>query len=185
MEAKTSTPKLVNPQDCMLIVIDVQKKLTAHIAETTKIVGKILKLIRLARLIEVPVLVTEQENLGDTIDEIRLELTGNTPVRKLSFSCFGEESFSRRLATYDRRTLILTGIEAHICVAQTALGAPSGFRSVVVADAAASRSAFDKETAMARLKDNGITITSTDMLMYELLQTAGTDTFRAALPLLK
>ena len=188
MEAKTSTPKLVKPQDCMVIVIDVQKKLTAHIAETDKIVSKILKLIRLSRLIEVPVLVTEQENLGDTVDEIRLELTGmtgNTPVRKLSFSCFGEESFTRRLATYDRRTLILTGIETHICVAQTALGAPSGFRSVVVADATASRSTFDKETAMARLKDNSITITSTDMLMYELLQTAGTDTFRAALPLLK
>lgn len=185
MEAKTSTPKLVKPQDCMLIVIDVQKKLAPHIAETAKLVSKILKLIRLARLFEVPVLLTEQENLGDTVDEIQLELTGITPVRKLSFSCFGEDTFTRRLVSYDRRTLILTGIEAHICVAQTALGAPSGFRSVVVADAVASRSAFDKETALARLKDNCITITSTDMLMYELLQTAGTETFRAALPLLK
>ncbi len=185
MQTKTSTPKLIEPQDCLLIVIDIQKKLAPHIAETTEIVKKILKLIRLARLIDVPVLLTEQENLGDTVDEVQFELAGITPVRKLSFSCFGEDTFSRRLVSYDRRTLILMGIEAHICVAQTALGAPSGFRSVVVADATASRSAFDKETALARLKDNGVTITSADMLIYELLQTAGTDTFRAALPLLK
>lgn len=185
MEANALAQKMVNPQDCLLIVIDVQKKLTPLIDTTPDIVTNILKLIRLARLIDVPVIVTEQENLGDIVDEVGLELTDIPPVRKLSFSCFGEDAFARRLASHDRRTLILTGIETHICVAQTALGASSGFRSVVVADATASRVPFDKETALARLKDNGVTITSTDMLMYELLQKAGTDLFRAALPLLK
>lgn len=185
MEANTSAPKLLKPQDCLLIVIDVQKKLAPLIADTPGIVAKILKLVRLARIIDIPVLVTEQENLGDTVDEIRLELSGIPPVRKLSFSCFGEDAFTRRLVTYERRTLILTGLEAHICVAQTALGASSGFRSVVVADATASRFSFDKETALARLRENGVAITSADMLIYELLQRAGTDTFRAALPLLK
>jgi nicotinamidase-related amidase len=185
MEANTRVTKLLNPQDCLLIVIDVQKKLTPLIGAIPDVIPKILKLIRLARLVEVPVLSTEQENLGDIVDEVGFELADVPPVRKLSFSCFGEDNFTRRLASHDRRTLILTGIEAHICVAQTALSAPSGFRSVVVADATASRSDFDKETALDRLKENGVTITSTDMLMYELLQKAGTDVFRAALPLLK
>ena len=185
MEANTRVSKMINPQDCLLIVIDVQKKLMPLIAAPPDIIPKILKLIRLARLIEIPVLSTEQENLGDTVDEVGFEMADVPPVRKLSFSCFGEESFTRRLASYDRRTLILTGLETHICVAQTALSASSGFRSVVVADATASRSQFDKETALARLKENGVTIASTDMLMYELLQKAGTDIFRSALPLLK
>ena len=185
MEANARVSKMVKPQDCLLIVIDVQKKLTPLIAATPEIVANILKLIRLARIIEVPVLVTEQENLGEMVDEVGLELADIRPVRKLSFSCFGEDAFTRRLASYDRRTLILTGLETHICVAQTALGASSGFRSVVVADATGARAPFDKETALARLKDNGVTITSTGMLMYELLQKAGTDIFRAALSLLK
>ena len=123
VDAKASTPKLVEPQDCLLIVIDVQKKLAPKIPGMADIVANILKLIRLARLVEIPVLVTEQENLGDTVDEVQFEISGVLPVRKLSFSCFGEDAFTRRLNSYDRRTLILTGIETHICVAQTALGA--------------------------------------------------------------
>ena len=83
------------------------------------------------------------------------------------------------------RTLILTGMEAHICVAQTALRAPLDYRIAVIADAAASRSPHDRDVALERLRESGVAIASTEMLMYEWLERAGTDTFRAALPLLK
>ena len=126
-----------------------------------------------------------KEGPGETVEEIRLELAETPPLRKLSFSCFGEEAFTRRLKAHDRRTLILTGMEAHICVAQTALKASLDYRIVVIADAAASRSPNDRDMAFARLRENGVTIVSTEMLMYEWLERAGTDTFRAALPLLK
>jgi nicotinamidase-related amidase len=182
---KNSFPALIQHDDSLLVVIDVQNKLAPLIHDTPQIVANIVKLVRLARVLEVPVLLSEQENLGDTVEEIQLELTETPPLRKLSFSCFGEEAFTRRLKARDRHTLILTGMEAHICVAQTALQAPPDYRIVVIADAAASRSLHDRDMAFERLRENGVTIVSTEMLMYEWLERAGTDTFRAALPLLK
>ena len=181
----TSSPPLIQNEDSLLVVIDVQNKLAPLIPDTPQIVANIVKLVRLARLLDVPVLLSEQENLGETVDEIRLELTETPPVKKLSFSCFGEERFTPRLQAHDRHTLILTGIEAHVCVIQTALQAPSAYRIVVVADAAASRSSFDRDAALTRLREEGVTIVSTDMLIYEWLERAGTDAFRTALPLLK
>jgi nicotinamidase-related amidase len=159
---KNSFPALIQREDSLLVVVDVQNKLAPLIHDTPQIVANIVKLVRLARVVEVPVLLSEQENLGETVDEIKLELTA-----------------------HDRHTLILTGMEAHICVAQTALRAPLDYRIVVIADAAASRSPLDRDMALERLRANGVTIMSTEMLMYEWLERAGTDTFRAALPLLK
>ena len=107
---KNSFPTLIQREDSLLVVIDVQNKLAPLIHDTPQIVANIVKLVRLARVVEVPVLMSEQENLGETVEEIRLELAETPPLRKLSFSCFGEEAFTRRLKAHDRRTLILTGI---------------------------------------------------------------------------
>ncbi|MFZ0241002.1 MAG: isochorismatase family protein [Desulfobacterales bacterium] len=182
---KNTFPALIQRSDSLLVIVDVQKKLAPLIQDTPRIVANILKLVRLARIVEVPVLMSEQENLGETVDEIRLELQETPPARKLSFSCFGEDAFIRRLKAHDRRTLVLAGIEAHICVAQTALQAPADYRIVVIADAVASRSPIDCQAALARLRHEGATVATTEMVMYEWLERAGTDTFRSALPLLK
>jgi nicotinamidase-related amidase len=182
---KNSFPALISHADSLLVVIDVQDKLAPLIPDTARIVANIVKLLRLARLLDVPVLLSEQENLGETVDEIKLELKETPPLRKFCFSCFGEDGFTRRLKGHDRRTLILTGVEAHVCVAQTALQAPSAYRTAVVADAVASRTPGDRDAAEARLRTEGVTILTTEMLMYEWLERAGTDTFRSALPLLK
>ncbi len=182
---RNSFPALIQRQDSLLVVVDVQDKLTPFIPDTPQIVKNIIKLVRLARLVDVPVLLSEQENLGDTVDDIRSELKETRPLRKLAFSCFGEDAFVRRLKAHDRRTLILVGIEAHICVAQTALQAPPEYRIAVVSDAVASRASLNRDAALARLRENEVTIVSTEMLMFEWLERAGTDIFRAALPLLK
>lgn len=179
------SPELIRAEDSLLLVVDVQVKLAPLIADTPKIAATIVKLIRLARILEIPVLVSRQQNLGEIIEEIRLELGETSPVKKLAFSCFGEEAFARRLENVNRHTLILTGIETHVCVAQTALATPPHIRPVVVADATAARSSFDHDLALGRLRDRGVLVTSADMLMYEWLERAGTEAFRAALPLLK
>jgi len=91
----------------------------------------------------------------------------------------------KKLAQYNKKVLLVAGIEAHICVAQTALEATSRYHVQVVGDAVASRAPHNCEIALERLRQSGITITSTEMLMYELLAKAGTDEFRAVLPLVK
>jgi isochorismate hydrolase len=103
----------------------------------------------------------------------------------VDFNCFGCEAFVRKIHELNRRTLILCGIEAHICVAQTALHAASDYEVHVVADAVASRSLENRRIALERMSWRGIAITSTEMVIYELLKRAGTDTFREVLKLVK
>jgi nicotinamidase-related amidase len=103
----------------------------------------------------------------------------------VDFNSFGCEAFVERVGGLRRRTLILCGIEAHICVAQTGLHAVADYEVHVVADAVASRSPDNKKVALDRMSRSGITITSTEMVIYELLKRAGTDTFREVLKLVK
>ncbi len=180
-----SAKALVKAEDCVLLIVDVQKKLVPAIPEAAKHIDNIVTLIKLAKIIDLPVLITEQQNLGDTVDEIRSELKDLKPVSKITFSCFGTQEFKKRLASHNKKVLLLAGIEAHICVAQTALEATARYRVQVVGDAVASRVPHNCEIALERLRQNGITITSTEMLIYEMLKEAGTDDFRAVLPLVK
>ena len=179
------TTSLLNKEDCVLVVIDVQKKLAPVITGAEKAIENIIKLVKLAKIINIPVVLTEQQNLGDTVDEIKSEIDELVPISKITFSCFGLREFSDHISRLNRKTLILTGIESHICVTQTALDAPAEYGIQVVSDAVASRAPHNWKIALDRMQRGGATITSTEMLMYELLQKAGTDEFRAALPLVK
>jgi nicotinamidase-related amidase len=180
-EART----LLRREDAALIVVDVQEKLLPAIAAPEPLVANIVMLLRFAPIVGLPVILTEQEKLGGTVPPIQAELPDAVPLRKLHFSCFGSEDFAEAVRRSGRRTLILAGIEAHICVAQTALDAPPDYRVQVVADAVSSRRLSDRDLALRRLEQSGVILTSTEMLMYELLGCAGTDEFRAALALVK
>jgi isochorismate hydrolase len=184
-KSDSSARALIKAEDCILLIVDVQKKLVAAIPESVKYIDKIVKLIKLFKIMDLPVMITEQQNLGETVTEIRQELQGVKPLSKITFSCFGTKEFKKNLAQYNKKVLLIAGIEAHICVAQTALQAIPRYRVQVIGDAVASRALQNCELALERLRQNGITITSTEMLMYELLEKAGTDHFRAALPLVK
>jgi isochorismate hydrolase len=181
----THSPLMVDRQAAILGIVDVQNKLVPVIAEVQRTIDNIVKLIKLAHILSIPIVCTEQQNLGETVDAVRSEFQTWSPITKLDFSCFASVDFVEQLQSHQRRTLLLTGLEAHICIAQTALAAPAPFRVQVVGDAVASRSPEDREIALERLRQNGVSITSTEMLMYELLQKAGTAEFRNALPLLK
>jgi nicotinamidase-related amidase len=179
---------LISREAAALVVIDVQEKLYAHVAEKEKLAENISKLIRFAHIIKMPIILTEQypKGLGPTIPQIRELVPNLQPIEKLEFSCFGSQKFRETFKATQVRTLILSGIEAHICVAQTAVeGVDNGFKVVVVEDATSSRNPEDKAIAVQRMTQSGVTVVSTEMLIYELLKKAGTPEFRETLKLVK
>jgi nicotinamidase-related amidase len=171
--------------DALLVVIDMQEQLLPVIADRESIVENALKLIKFSRLVGLPILLTEQQNLGKTIAELHMELKNIDPIQKLEFDCFESRTFTDCLGRLKRDTLIIIGIEAHICVAQTALHALSRHSVQVVSDVVSSRSPHNREVAIERMRHDGVIVTSTEMVIYELLGRAGTDQFREALKLVK
>jgi len=180
-----SPSPLLRGADALLVVIDMQERLLPVIAERERVVENTLKLVTFARIIGLPIVLTEQENLGETTPEIRANVEAIQPIIKLEFDCFESPAFTDQIRRLNRNTLIIAGIEAHICVAQTALHALVNDRVQVVSDAVSSRSAHNWEVALGRMRQAGVTITSTEMVIYELLGKAGTDQFREALKLVK
>jgi len=113
------------------------------------------------------------------------EVDRNLHIEKISFNCFLSAEFEERIKQLKRKTLILVGAEAHICVAQTALHALSSFTVHVVKDAVGSRTAENRNIAIERMQQAGAIITSTEMFIYEVLERAGTDRFKEVLQLVK
>ena len=172
-------------EDSVLIMIDVQERLVPAMSGSEKMSENCKRLLALAKITGLPVIFTEQEKLGTTVRELTEGLPDYRPVAKTTFNCFSCVPFAARVRETDRRTLIMAGIEAHICVSQTALWAQPRFRVHVVSDAVASRSPDNVSVALSRLRAAGLTVTSTEMVIYEVLEKAGTDEFRAILPVIK
>jgi nicotinamidase-related amidase len=177
--------ELLNRDDCVLIVIDIQDKLLPQIAHREQMVNNTLKLIKFAKIINMPIIVTEQEKLGFTVPKLMDELEGIVPYRKIYYSCFGCEEFVEELKKLGRKTLIITGMETHICVMQTVLQALPDFKVHVVSDAVSCRFVLNGEKGLQRLHDCGAVISTTEMVIFELLRRAGTDEFILALKLVR
>jgi len=171
--------------ESVLVVIDVQEKLVPVINNRDKMRDNIVKLLRFAKIIGLPVVVAEQENLGPTLREIKAETPNLAPLTKIEFNAWKCSQFVERLNQLSRNSIILTGIEAHICIAQTALDLLPRFNVHVVSDAVSSRSRENWDIALQRMRQSGAVITSTEMVIYEILERAGTREFREALGLVK
>jgi nicotinamidase-related amidase len=176
---------MLKKDDALVVIIDMQERLLPVISGKERVVENVLKLVKFSRIMGMPILLTQQQNLGDTIPEIRAASEDIRPISKLEFDCFESPAFAERVRQLGRNTLIIAGVEAHICVAQTALHALSDYAPHVVSDATSSRSPHNEEIAIERMRHDGVTITSTEMVIYELLGKAGTDQFREALKLVK
>jgi isochorismate hydrolase len=176
---------LIRGKASQLIVIDMQERLFPAMADRDRLLENVMRLVRFSKIVGLPVTLTEQEKLGSTLAEIRSELGEVQPVSKVDFNCFACEAFVEQTAKHPGKTLILAGIEAHICVAQTALHAVSGYSLHVVSDAIASRSPHNHRIALDRMRQGGAVVTSTEMVIYEILGKAGTDAFRQVLKLVK
>jgi len=182
---KKVTDNIIGRHECVLVVIDAQEKLMPVITDRESVLSNIARLVKVCHLTGIPVVVTEQEKLGKTVEEIHNEFSGEEAVQKVHFNCFSCETFAERIKKTGRKTIILTGVEAHICVTQTALHAIPFYNVQIVSDAVSSRLTDNRNIAFQRMRDAGATITSTEMFIYEILQKAGTDEFRSILPLVK
>lgn len=177
-------------EQCALIVVDMQEKLLPPIWEKERLVRNVQLLIRLAGILKIPALVSTQyaKGLGNTVPDIASMLPDTPAIDKLMFSCFGSDVFCSMLKRLpgNRNTVLLCGMESHICVMQTALGAlRDGYLVHVASDAVGSRTEWNWKIGLERMRDAGAVISSTEMMVYELMRSSGTPEFKELLPYIK
>ena len=179
----------LHPNECALIVIDIQEKLLPPIFEKDRLLRNAQLLIRLANVLAIPIVATTQyaKGLGNTVAEIR-DLLPSAAIDKNAFSCFGSDAFCSAIKSLpgQRNTVLLCGMESHICVTQTALGAlREGYLVHVASDAVSSRTKWNWKIGLERMRAAGAVISSTEMMIYELLRESGTEAFKEMLRFLK
>ena len=190
----------LDASECALIVIDIQEKLLPPIFEKERLVRNARLLIRLAGILNMPTIASTQytKGLGDTVPEVK-ELLPQSAIDKQVFSCFGSDAFCSTIKGLGvphvlpvlrdvgrRNTVLLCGMESHICVMQTALGAlREGYVVHVASDAVSSRTEWNWKIGLDRMRAAGCVISSTEMMIYELLRSSGSEAFKQMLPHLK
>lgn len=181
---------ILNRNDSALLIIDMQERLFA--AMTTDDREMIVKnnsiLIETAGIFEMPIVVSEQyrKGLGETINPLAERLRGVETIEKLYFDCLREELIRNKIESLEKNTVIITGIETHVCVLQTALSLiKKGKNAVVVSDAVASRRLRDREMALVALLNAGVVVYPTETVAFMLMEKAGTPEFKKLSPLFK
>ncbi len=171
----------LSKEDTVLLIIDIQEKLAVVMKERDRIVKNNLHLIELAKMIGVPVMVTEQypKGLGTTVAEIRDALPLYRPIEKMTFDCCGQPAFLEDLKKHNKRSVVLTGMETHICVLQTCIGLlRSGINVHLIQDAVCSRTKENWKTGIEFMREAGAVVTSTETVLFQLLKVAGTEEFK-------
>jgi nicotinamidase-related amidase len=176
--------------NCALIVVDIQEKLLPPIFERERLIRNSQLLIRLASILGIPALATTQysKGLGRTVGAISELLPTATSLDKVEFGCFNNQGFCSavRALPGQRNTMLLCGMESHICVMQTALGAlNSGYIVHVASDAVSSRTEWNWSIGLDRMRAAGAIISSTEMMIYELMRGSDNKAFKQMLEYLK
>ena len=183
-------PSFLRPSQCCLYVIDPQEKLMAHIHEAERVTKNTALMINLAKTLDFPIIANTQykKGIGPIVPELADLLDAVACPDKMTFNGFGDSGVRQEMEKLptETDTLLLCGVETHICVYQTAVGAlQAGYNVWVVADAVSSRSPVNDHLGQERLRDLGAVLAPAEMIVYELLQRAGTEQFKAMLPYLK
>ena len=183
-------PERITREGSLLLVVDVQERLFAAMDpdHREEMVKNIKVLATASRRLGIPIEVSEQypKGLGHTLPELRESLGEVEPITKVAFSCCDAEGFAERLEATKARQVILTGLEAHVCVLLTALDLlAEGYAVHVVADATCSRRRENRQIALDQLRQAGAVVTSTETVLFQLLRTADTDDFRFLSRLIK
>ena len=172
---------MLDKENSVLLVIDIQERLAVVMKEKDAVVRNTQHLIELAKMINLPVVVTEQypKGLGRTVPELQAALPDVKPVEKTSFDCCGEPAFMAEMRRIGRKKVIVTGMETHICVLQTTIGLlRDGYEPHVVRDAMCSRTKANWKTGIEFMRDAGAAVTGTETVLFQLLKVAGTDVFK-------
>ncbi len=174
-------PRMLNAASTALLLIDFQEKLFPAMHDKDKLLRNVVKLVQGAKVLEIPILLTEQypKGLGPTIPEIKSLIPDIKPVEKVCFNCCDEDLFCSALDGLKRKQVLIAGIEAHICVYQTAIAlVGAGYDVQVVGDCVASREPENKVTALSRMVGEGVSLTTMEMALFELLKEAKGDKFK-------
>jgi len=179
---------MLNIEDATLLIVDIQGNLAHLMYEKERLLQNAQKLIKGIQVLGVPILWAEQNprGLGPTIPEIAALLPDLQPIPKMSFSCCRNERFMQALQALDRRQVLIAGIETHVCVYQTAVDlADLGYEVQVAADAVSSREPGNKEIGLQKMRDAGVSLTSVETALFELLKVAEGEQFREILKIVK
>ena len=178
---------IIDRNKTLFVLIDIQDKFLPAIYKISDVISNAKILVQSASILKIPLIVTEQypKGLGKTVSEIAIP-SSTKIIEKLHFSCFGNDEFKKRIAESGANSIVLFGIEAHVCLLKTALDALNHNLEVhVVADAVSSRTPENKSLALDRMRQSGVYIASTEMILFQLLDYSGTDEFKAISKLIK
>lgn len=178
----------IEAEETLGIIIDIQERLFPHMHEKEDLLKRISILIQGFQLLEVPIVVTEQytRGLGYTIDPVKNLFHGFNAIEKISFSCCDEPLFNDQLKWFNRKFIVIAGIETHVCVLQTIEDLLElGLTPVIVEDCVSSRRLSDKQVAIARMRQDGAIITTSESLLLELCRHAGNERFKAISGIIK
>lgn len=180
--------KPLNPEQALLLIIDVQTKLVSVMSGVKQLIGRLIPLIKGIQLLNIPMIYTEQypKGLGPTIPEILDLLPNGERFEKQSFSCCLSSDFNKALQRHQRHQILVAGIEAHVCVFQTCQDLlRAGYDVYLIADAIASRRESDQQLAIRVLETSGIHLRSTEMALFELLRTSRHEKFKEISTIIK
>ena len=180
--------KLLKPEKTGLLIIDIQERILPVINNHLRVVDNTIKLIKGFKVLSLPIYFTEQypKGLGPTTCSIADELGDLTPFDKMSFSCSGAGELFEDFNKKNLSQIVVCGIEAHVCVQQTVLDlVENNFQVNIAADAVSSRKEMDYQTALERMRANGAEITTTESILFELLNVCGTPQFKEVSKIVK
>ncbi|HEY5717018.1 MAG TPA: hydrolase [Motiliproteus sp.] len=172
---------LIDPQRACLLLIDIQEKLVPAVADNQILIANSRWLLEVARILDIPILVSEQypQGLGHTVAELNEFCRTDNTLTKQHFSCTADDQCLAQINASCREQVVLIGMEAHVCVLQTALGLlQQGKEVFVVADTVGSRNPADKHLGIERMRQCGAQIVSREMVAFEWMQRSGTDQFK-------
>lgn len=179
---------LLRRENTGLVIVDMQEKLMAVMGRKDRVVDRAVKLIHLARVFDLPIILTEQnpKGLGPTLPAIREHLPTYGPIEKQEFNCLQVKAFNKRLEEVRLHHIILIGVETHICIFQTCVSLlERGYRVHIPHQAVDSRTTDNRDIGLTLMRDAGAVITSAETLIFQLLKKAGTEEFKKMLPHVK
>ena len=171
----------------VLLVIDMQERIINTVADKENLIHSVEAMIKTSNLLNIPSVVTQQEKLGDIASEIKRSYQNDATVfKKLAFSCCDVSEFRDKLLRLGRKTIVVCGVETHICVMQTVLDLLElKYEVLLLRDATSSYRIMDRETAIERMRDAGAWISTIESVIYELTEDAGRPEFKQILQTIK
>ncbi|MFP4302110.1 MAG: hydrolase [Alkalispirochaetaceae bacterium] len=181
----------ISEEESLLVVVDVQERLLPVMTDPERLTDRIVRLIEGFGILELPMIMTEQypRGLGHTVERVAKAYAnagGGEIIEKSAFSCCDESGFMDAVDRAGRRSIILAGIESHVCMLQTTMDlVAKGYQPVIPTDTTSSRFAEDKETALRRIDKEGGILTTSESLLFELTRVTGTPRFKEISRLVK